>query len=361
MMRCVAKGATGSAGARSRSARLDARAVEQLLATAAEADDAVCVVTGAEEALRRLVVDRVLAQAAGHDVTLVRVSAAQSGAAATIEHASEPTLFGGATWLVVTELDQAADESVAAAKAAIAAASPELRVILVHGGGARGRGVITAAEKAGARVIEARPVAAAALTAVMLAHARTVGCTLTSDAAAAIIAALGAADLTALLACVEQLASDAAEHRIDLDLVQQTLIAAGSDNQFEIADLVWQRRAAEALVAFRQLADRNGVSSACVTMVAALSYSLRSLARYVAERPVGAPWQVAAALGVPAWKVDSLAAQAKSWRPAQLADAAVVLAIADAETKGGLGDGGALDPEQKMFAVERLIVQLTAA
>jgi DNA polymerase-3 subunit delta len=142
--------------------------------------------------------------------------------------------------------------------------------------------------------------------------------------------------------------------------VADTVVGSGSDNQFQIADLVWHREADRALAAFHQLADRQGVGSACVTVVAALSYSLRTLARYVAERPSGSPWQVASALGVPMWKVDEVSAQAKLWRPAQLARAAVVLAGADADAKGGLGDAGALDPEQKMFAVERLILQLAA-
>ena len=60
----------------------------------------------------------------------------------------------------------------------------------------------------------------------------------------------------------------------------------------------------------------------------------------------------------PAWKIDTLAAQAKLWRPAQLAEAAVLLADADADAKGGLGDTGTLDPEQKLYAVERLLLQL---
>lgn len=358
-----AKGSSGkgAGGSRGRAARLDARGVEQLLAAAEQAQDQVCLVTGPEEALRRLVVDRLTGRAAGAGVTLVRLSATESGAATAIEHACEPTLFGGATWLVVTDLEQASEEVVTAVRHVIALASPDLRLILAHGGGSRGRGVVTAAEKAGARIIEARPVATSALPAVLIGHARAAGCVLTSEAAAAITRAVGTADLTALLACVDQLASDAPDGRISLELVHQTLISAGSDNQFEIADMVWLRDCAGALAAFRQLADRNGTGNACVTVVAALSYSLRSLARYVAERPSGPPWQVASSLGIPAWKVEGVAAQAKLWRPGQLAVAAVVLAQADADAKGGLGDAGALDNEQKMYAVERLILELAAA
>lgn len=338
--------------------RLDARAVEALLAEAGEADEPICVVTGSEDALRRLIVDRWLARAHASEATVLRVSARDAGAASAVEHAAAPALFGGATWLLVEEFEQAGDEVQAAVKDALGAAGPELRVILSHGGGQRGKGVITAAEKRGAVVVEARPVATAALPSVLSVHARQQGCTLTSDAARAVLETVGE-DLTALLATVDQLASDAEAGRIDAELVRTTFPATNNGNQFEIADLIWHRNPEAALVAFRGLADRNGVGSACVTLVAALSYSLRSLTRYVTERPSGSAWQIASALGVSTWKVEALAAQARVWRPAQLATAAVLLATADADAKGGLGDAGALDPEQKMYAVERLIVALT--
>jgi DNA polymerase-3 subunit delta len=350
-----ARGGARSKGGRQQ--RLDARAVEALLTEAAEADDAICVVSGGEEALRRLVVERLLTGAGDADATVVRVSARDAGAATAIEHAGAPALFGGATWLLLEDLDAAADDVQSAAKDALAAAGPDLRVLLSHGGAPRGKGVVTAAQRAGARVLEARPIAAAAVPSVLSLRARQHHCTLGTDAARAIVETIGE-DVTALLAAVDQLASDSSDGRIDVALVRSTFPVLGNENQFEVADLVWHRKAAEALTAFRGLADRNGVGNACVTVVAALSYSLRSLARYTTEQPTGSPWQVASALGVPPWKVDALAAQSRLWRPGQLAAAAVALADADADAKGGLGDTGALDPGQKMYAVEQLIVTL---
>lgn len=350
-----ARGGARSKGARQQ--RLDAKAVAALLAEAEQADDAICVVTGGEEALRRLVIERLLAGAARADATLVRVSARDAGAAEAVEHAGAPALFGGATWLLLEDLDVASDDVQAAAKQALGVAGPDLRIVLSHGGGARGKAVVTAAQGAGGHVLQTRPIAAGAVPGVLTLHARERGCVLGSDAARAVMDAIGE-DLTALLAAVDQLASDSAEGRIDVPLVRSTFPLTAGGNQFEVADLVWMRKSAEALTAFRGLADRNGVGNACVTVVAALSYSLRSLARYVTEQPAGSPWQIASSLGVSPWKVDTLAAQARLWRPGQLAAAAVALGDADADAKGGLGDAGALDPEQKMYAVERLIVEL---
>lgn len=343
-----------------RQQRMDPRAVSALLAEAAEAEDALCVVTGKEEALRRLVLDRLLAGAAEAGATVVRVSAREAGAVSAIDNAAAPTLFGGATWLVVEELDSAADAVQAAVKNALEAVGPDFRLLLSHSGAPRGKGVVTAADKAGARMLEARQIAPSAVPSLLELHARQHGCVMSTDASRTLTDALGD-DLTALLAAVEQLAADSPDRRIDAELVQSTFPSAGQENQFEVADLVWRRQPAEALAAFRGLVERNGVGNACVTVVAALSFSLRSLARYVSERPTGTPWQVASALGVPAWKVDALAAQSRLWQPGQLAAAAVTLADADADAKGGLGDAGALDPGQKVYAVERLIVELAGA
>lgn len=293
----------------------------------------------------------------GEPVSVVRVRAGDPGAAETIAAAAEPTLFGDTTLLVVSGIETAGEDVVQACQRAVTSAAADAPVIMVHSGAARGRGVVNAAQKADAAVLEVRPVSTSALPAVLTAHAKRRGGVLTSDAATAIVHAVGE-DLTALFATVEQLLADSPDGRIDGELARNSLTATAGENQFEIADLVWRRQGAQALEAFRRYAAQQGASSAAVTVVAALSYSLRSLARYVAERPAGAPWEVARQLGVPVWKVDVLAGQAKSWRPAQLARAAVVLAAADADAKGGLGDAGALDPDQKNYKVEQLIIEL---
>jgi len=337
--------------------RLDAAGVDALLQQAGGAADPIVAVVGPDEALHRLAMRALLDAAADTDWVVHRVSARDPGAASVIRQACQPTLFGEESWLFATELEAGTDDALEALREVLPQASEEARLVLGHSGVARGRSVITAAQKAGAQLIEVRPVQASALPAVLSAHARRIGKVLPTEAAKAIVDSAGA-DLSALLATVDQLASDAPTQLIDLDLVRATLVSSGTENQFEMADLVWRRQTSQALVAFRQLAERNGASAACVTGVAALSYSLRTLARYVAERPSGSQWQVASALGVPAWKVDVLAAQARLWKSAELAAAAVVLADADAESKGGLGEAGALDPEQKLYRVERLIRQL---
>jgi DNA polymerase-3 subunit delta len=354
------RGPAGSApqGRGKAKAKLDAAAVSALLDSAASSTAPVCVVLGPEDALARLVIARLLARAAAAGATVVRVGAGDPGAAGTVRNACEPSLFGGATWLVADGLELGGEDFVAALRDAVPWAGQDLRLIVRHDGGARGRGVVNTAEQAGAEVFAVRPLVPTALPAVLAEHARDAGGVLGRDAADRLLAALGP-DLDALLAAVGQLVADAPDGRISGELVVQTILAAAPENQFAIADLVWHRRPGPALEAFRRLVAANGAGSACVTVVAAMSFSLRQLVPVVAARPAGgSSWQLAGQLGVPAWKLDTLLAQAKLWRPGELAVAAERLARADAAAKGGLGEAGALDPEQKVYDVERLILQI---
>lgn len=320
------------------------------------------LVLGSEDALARLVMTRLLEGARGTGAAVLRVAAGDATAAATVRNACEPSLFGGTTWIVADALGEASEDLLAAVRAALPLAGEDVRLILRHDGGPRGRGVVTAAQDAGAEVLAVRPLLPAALPAVLADHARAAGGVLGRDGAEALIAALGP-DLDALLAAVGQLVADAPDGRITADLVAQTVLAVAAENQFAIADLVWHRRPGPALEAFRRLVAANGAGSACVTVVAAMSFSLRQLVPVAAARPASGAngWQLASQLGVPPWKLDTLLAQARLWRPGELAAAAERLAAADAAAKGGLGDSGALDPEQKVYEVERLILDLTTS
>ncbi len=244
--------------------RLDAAGVDALLQQAGGAADPIVAVVGPDEALHRLAMRALLDAAADTDWVVHRVSARDPGAASVIRQACQPTLFGEESWLFATELEAGTDDALEALREVLPQASEEARLVLGHSGVARGRGVITAAQKAGAQLIEVRPVQASALPAVLSAHARRIGKVLPTEAAKAIVDSAGP-DLSALLATVDQLASDAPTQLIDLDLVRATLVSSGTENQFEMADLVWRRQTSQALVAFRQLAERNGASAACVT------------------------------------------------------------------------------------------------
>jgi hypothetical protein len=68
---------------------------------------------------------------------------------------------------------------------------------------------------------------------------------------------------------------------------------------------------------------------------------------------------VAREAGVPPGKVKTLRKQWSRWSGDQRKLAALVVALADADPamKGGIAIGSALDPEQKLFELEKLVTR----
>jgi len=330
-----------------------------LLEAAGAPSSDVCVVVGPEGALRRLVVDQLLgARPAG--TVVVRISATDKGAVARIDDAVQPSLFGGSPWVHIMDLEAAVGDDVRAAVGrAMPAAGPDLRIVLEHGGGQQGIGVVRDAEKAGAARFDARPVAMGALPQLLAGYAGERGATLGPGAAALMVDILGN-DLVGLFGAVRQMVSDAPARTICAGLVRDTLIGSGVGDIWQLADLVWAKETAQALVLFRKLVEQEG-RGVGVSVAMALSRGLRALAKCVDGLPPGNQWQVASALGVPAGRVPDVVARARLWDAAGLAGAAARLAAVDAAVKGGMGRGAALDDEQKLFALEKLIIELTAA
>jgi DNA polymerase-3 subunit delta len=66
--------------------------------------------------------------------------------------------------------------------------------------------------------------------------------------------------------------------------------------------------------------------------------------------------------GVPPWKVKVLRRQWSAWSGDQrrLAQAVVALAEADGAVKGGVGEGNSLDNQQKLLALESLVLRTAA-
>jgi DNA polymerase-3 subunit delta len=68
---------------------------------------------------------------------------------------------------------------------------------------------------------------------------------------------------------------------------------------------------------------------------------------------------VAREAGLPPWKVKTLRRQWSRWSGDQRKLASLVVALADADPamKGGITIGSALDPEQKLFELEKLVTR----
>lgn len=291
------------------------------------------------------------------NVQRVDVGASEERAAGIIAEAAAPTLFGDATVLVVSGVDSATDE-VDAALRQLADDSPDtVWLIATHPGGIKGKNLMDHLRKAGAEQVDCaapkrRDDTLAFLNREFSTHKRAI-----TPAALAVLQDSIGGDLSMLAAAISQLCSDVEANPIDVDEVSAYFSGVAEVSSFSIADSVWDRRSVDALRSLRY-AMQNGDDGGAVV---ALAMGLRALVRVASYGPGVAEATVAKEAGVPPWKVKTLRRQWAQWSGDQrrLAAAAVALAEADAAMKGGVGDGGALDPEQKRYALEQLVV-LTA-
>src|SRR5918995_6081625 len=89
------------------------------------------------------------------DLEVIRLYAGAYDAGELTLHAN-PSLFGGAKCIVVHDLDEASDDLQADLIARLAAEpEPDLTLVVVHKGGARGKKVLDGLRGAGARVLDA--------------------------------------------------------------------------------------------------------------------------------------------------------------------------------------------------------------
>ena len=129
---------------------------------------------------------------------------------------------------------------------------------------------------------------------------------------------------------------DACRDAARLEIVRRYFAGRADVTSFTVAEHVLSGRRDEALGALRWALE-TGVPPVLVT--SALASSLRSQGRY--SDLAGArlrEGEVAAAVGVPPWKVKDLVRHARDWTPRGLATALQLVARADAAVKGAASD-----------------------
>lgn len=320
------------------------------------------LLVGSEQYLIGRATRRVLAAARQVDPAVERrdVDATDPGALGALQSALSPSLFGESAVVVVAGLADAEEAIADALMAGLADLAENTWVVAVHAG-SRGKRSLEAlrrnevaggvAEVACTEVKRGRPTRE-----LLEAEARAAGRRLTNDGADALVMALGS-DISLLVGALEQLIADNPDDPIDASVVSSTFAGVAEVSGFQLADAVWEGHALPALHRLRW-----GLASQTITGVGAvgsLASGLRAMVR-VAAAPRGmAEADVARIAGVPPFKVRTLRATLRNWEPAQLADAVVALAEADAQAKGGLRPGESLEPAQKVHALEAFIMATT--
>jgi DNA polymerase-3 subunit delta len=314
---------------------------------------------GAEDFLAERVVGAVLAHARSLDPAVERrdVDLGSETALGALVEACSPNLFGDAAVVVAANAESADERAVAALLDA--AGAGEVRLVVVHPAGVKGRKVADALAAGGYHVAVCEKPKGRAIDDFVSRELHSGRRKATPDAVEALRVAVGD-DLRSLAAACAQLCADVVDDPITAASVALYYDGVADVPGYLVGDAVVGARATEVLRRTRlALTNDPGAGPA---LTAAVASALRGLAR-VAATPRGTPEaEVAREAGVPPFKVRTLREQASRWHPAALAEALVGIAVADAAVKGRAVHGRSmpeegLEREQGGYALERALLR----
>ena len=244
-----------------------------------------------------------------------------------------PSLFGEHRVVVIRGAQDARADLVAALRAYAADPSEEVRLVVVHPGGAKGKALLDALRSAGALVVDC-PKITRAEERQMFVRAEVARCggAIAPDAAAILIDAVGT-DLRELATTCAQLVADSGG-RVDAAAIGRYHRGRAEVTGFAVADRAVIGDVAGALEALRWAL---AIGVAHVLVADALADGVRSVAR-VSSAGRGNPFTLATSLGMPPWKVKRAQSQARGWTEPGLAVALQIVADLNAGVKGAAAD-----------------------
>ncbi|MFP8882549.1 MULTISPECIES: DNA polymerase III subunit delta [Streptomyces] len=316
-------------------------------------DDPLAPVTlavGQEDLLLDRAVRQVIDAARAADAdTDVRELAPADLRPGTLAELTSPSLFAERKVVVVRDAQDLAADTVKDVKAYLGSPAEEITLVLVHAGGAKGKGLLDAARKAGAREVACPKMTKPAdRQAFVRGEFRAAGRSATPEACQALVEILGS-DLRELASACSQLTADV-EGTVDEAVVARYYSGRAEASSFTIADRAVEGRLPEALEALRWSLS-TGVAPVLVT--SALAQGVRGIGRLMSAPRGMRPGDLARELGMPPWKIDRVRQQMRGWSAAGVSAALRAVAEADAAVKGG-GD----DPE---YALEKAVITIARA
>jgi DNA polymerase-3 subunit delta len=308
------------------------------------------LVTGPEPLLRDRAVAEVVAavrsgdpEAEVHDVSAVGLEAGR------VTGLASPSLFGGATVIVVRDVGEAADAVADELKGLLGTGLDDVVLVLVHPGGVKGKSLLDAVRTAGAVVVDCKAVKwESDKVSFVQGEFRAAGRRVAPDAAVALVEALGS-DLRELAGACGQLVADTAG-TVDRAVVERYHAGRVEVTGFKVADAAVEGRYEEAL---RLLRHALATGADPVPVNAAFAAGLRTLAKVGGASRSARPDDVARDLGLAPFQVKKARGQLSGWTPDGVAEAIVAVAHADEQIKGG-----GTDP---VYALERAVVAIVAA
>jgi DNA polymerase-3 subunit delta len=293
-------------------------------------------------ALRR----QILAEAPAAELTDIEAGRLDGGKLAEITSAS---LFSNQRAAVITNLAELPTELYPSLISLAASTQPELAMVVVHGGGPKGKGLLDKLKAQGVDVVDCPAVKAWELPQFVSAEAKRSGVSIDSGASQALVDAVGH-DLRALAAAVRQLVADGEGGSVTAEHVRQYFGGRSEVTSFAVADAALAGRTGLAMEQLRW-ALTTGVPPVLVT--SALAAGVRGLGKLITAVGGLREGDLAREVGVPPWKLKSMRAQARGWDAAGLARALKAVAVADADIKGAADDAS--------FALERMVLTVSRA
>ena len=299
------------------------------------------LVTGPEELLADRAVTQIVAAARQADpaVEICDLAPGQLAPGGFAELVS-PSLFGEAKVVILRGVQDLTADQVTEVTRYLKDPADTTVLVLVHGGGVKGKGLLDAVKKLKPNLVDCPKLAKPGdRIGFVKAEFKRERRSITDDAARALSDAVGS-DLRELAAAASQLVADT-EGTVDDAAVARYYQGRAEVSGFAIADLAIEGKRFEALEQLRFALD-TGVAP--VLIVSAFATGLRRLGK------VAAAGGNARDLGLPPWQVDKLRKQARSWNPARLGAAMRAVAETDAAVKGAGADPA--------YALEKLVLTL---
>jgi DNA polymerase-3 subunit delta len=318
--------------------------------TAVDVLGTTTLITGPNEFVAERTIDSVRSavRAADADADISELWADELGPGALAEITS-PSLFASLRCVVVRALENLPETAAESLVAYVAAPADDVALVLHHTGGVKGKAVLDRLRKAGAAEVVASALKKWELPAWVVAEFRRHSARIGEPAAAALVDAVGD-DLRALAGAADQLAGDSQGEPVNEELVRKYFGGRAEVKGFAVADAALDGKGAEAL---EQLRWAFAAKVDPVLVTSAVASGLRGLARF-ASAPRGLrDGDLAREVGVPVWKLRTLAASSRGWSSRGLATAIQAAATADADVKGAAGD--------RQWTCERLVISVVRA
>src|SRR6476661_4908640 len=309
------------------------------------------LVSGPEEFLGERAIAGVRAAVRRHDPE-AEFSETMAGSLTMAElgDLASPSLFSTTRCIVVRGLEDLPEESAAGLLDYAAAPADEVALVLAHGGGPKGSGLLGKLRKLPAVTeVKSAPLTAREFPGFVVNELRGRKVRIDPDAADFLIQAVGQ-DLRSLSAAASQLSNDFEGQPLTVEMVKQYFGGRAEAKSFAVADHALYGQTAKALEELRWALDRG---TAPVLVTSAMATGLRSLGRFMTAPRGLRNNDLVREVGVPPWKIETLRRQSHGWDPDGVGRAIRTVARADADVKGQASDAS--------YALEKMVLDVVRA